>query len=54
MLGLRRGGNIYDLQKELGHSSIQTTEIYLAHLTPDETRQAKYGSAQIPAQTERF
>jgi integrase/recombinase XerD len=45
---LRRGGSIYDLQKELGHASIKTTEIYLAHLTPDEQRSAK-GPAQNPA-----
>ena len=50
---LRDGGNIYDLKQILGHSSIQTTEDYLAHLTPDEARRAKYGSAQKPAQTER-
>lgn len=40
---LRRGGNIYALQQVLGHSSIRTTEIYLAYLTPDEAEQAKYG-----------
>ena len=51
---LRRSGNIYDLQQILGHSSIQTTENYLAYLMPDEARQAKYGPAQKPAQTERF
>tara|TARA_R110000868_G_scaffold128879_6_gene337323 strand:- start:494 stop:1360 length:867 start_codon:yes stop_codon:yes gene_type:complete len=44
---LRRGGNIYDLQQHLGHSSIKTTEVYLAYLTPDEQRIAKFGrSAQ--------
>ena len=41
---LRRGGNIYDLQKELGHSSVQTTEMYLDHLTPDQQREAKFGA----------
>jgi integrase/recombinase XerD len=46
---LRRGGSIYDLQQELGHASIKTTEIYLAFLTVDEQRSAK-GPAQIPAQ----
>lgn len=43
---LRRGGSIYTLQQILGHSSIKTTEIYLAYLTPAEQEQAKSGSAQ--------
>jgi integrase len=38
---LRRGGNIYRLQGVLGHSSIKTTEIYLAYLTPEEQERAK-------------
>lgn len=33
---LRSGRSIYDLQQRLGHSSIKTTEIYLAYLTPEE------------------
>jgi len=41
---LKRGGNIYALQQILGHSSIRTTELYLAYLTPDEAEQAKYGT----------
>jgi integrase/recombinase XerD len=41
---LRAGGNIYDLQKILGHSSIKTTELYLAYLTPEEVMQAKHGA----------
>jgi integrase/recombinase XerD len=45
---LRTGGNIYDLQKILGHSSIRTTELYLEYLTPDEQRAAKL---EGPAQT---
>jgi integrase/recombinase XerD len=40
---LRNGGNIYHLQKVLGHSSIRTTEIYLAYLTPTEQERAKHG-----------
>lgn len=47
---LTRGGNIYDLQRILGHGSIKTTEIYLDYLTPDE-RRAAMGSAQNPAQS---
>ena len=38
---LRDGGNLYALQKQLGHSSIRQTELYLAHLTPDEQDRAK-------------
>jgi integrase/recombinase XerD len=47
---LRRGGSIYTLQQILGHSSIKTTELYLAYLTPAEQEQAKSGTAQNPAQ----
>ena len=32
---LRNGGDIYKLQKHLGHSSIKTTEIYLGHVELD-------------------
>ena len=42
---LKRGGNIYNLQKILGHSSITTTEIYLNYLSPDQQRLAKFGDA---------
>jgi integrase/recombinase XerD len=47
---LQRGGNIYDLQRILGHRSIKTTEGYLEYLTPEERRKAMTGDAQIPAQ----
>lgn len=40
---LRQGGNIYRLQKILGHSSIKTTEIYLDYLSPDEQLEAQFG-----------
>jgi integrase/recombinase XerD len=46
---LRRGGNIYRLQKILGHSSIKTTELYLAFLTPEEQMQAQHGMADVVA-----
>lgn len=46
---LRRGGNIYTLQKILGHKSIKTTEGYLLYLTPDEAERAKNYPAQNPA-----
>jgi integrase/recombinase XerD len=45
---LQRGGNIYDLQRILGHRSIKTTEDYLDYLTPAERRHAM-GSAHNPA-----
>lgn len=40
---LRQGGNIYRLQKILGHTSIKTTEIYLDYLTHDEAMVAQFG-----------
>lgn len=43
---LKAKGSIYDLQQQLGHSSVQTTEIYLKFLTPEEQRTAKFG---VPA-----
>jgi integrase len=47
---LRRGGNIYDLQQIMGHTSVKVTEIYLDFLTPVEVQKAKHGPAQNPAQ----
>lgn len=37
---LKGGGSLYDLQQQLGHSSIKTTEGYLAHLSPDQKKRA--------------
>lgn len=52
---LRRGrGSIYDLQGEMGHSNISTTEDYLAFLTPDQARAAKSSVAQRGAHEQRF
>lgn len=51
---LRRGrGGIYDLQRELGHSSVKTTEIYLAFLTPEQAAAAMSGVAQKRAHKRR-
>jgi integrase len=47
---LRDGGNIYDLQQVLGHTSIKTTEMYLDYLTPEERVSAKGSPAQMSAQ----
>lgn len=40
---LRSGRSIYALQQRLGHTSLQVTEGYLKHLTPDEQHVVKYG-----------
>jgi integrase/recombinase XerD len=51
---LKAGKSIYDLQKRLGHRSIQTTEIYLAYLTPEEARVAMFTESQKESQGQRF
>ena len=38
---LKEGRSLYDLQRRLGHTSINTTEIYCQYLTADEDRVAK-------------
>jgi integrase/recombinase XerD len=40
---LKSGRDIYTLQARLGHTSVKTTEMYLAYLTPEETQIAKFG-----------
>lgn len=42
---LASGGNIYDLKDRVGHSTLKQTEEYLAHITPEQARVAKYGKA---------
>jgi integrase/recombinase XerD len=44
-----REGTIRDLQKQLGHESVVTTELYLKFLTPEEAVAAMHGSAPAPA-----
>ena len=46
---LANGGNLYALQRQLGHGTIRQTEEYLQYLTPEEARLAVDRSAQIPA-----
>lgn len=51
---LREGkGGIYDLSRELGHSSVKTTEIYLDYLTPEQVTHAMTGVAQKAAHKRR-
>jgi integrase/recombinase XerD len=40
---MRNGGNIYDLQKLMGHSTVKQTEEYLKYLTPEQQRIATQG-----------
>lgn len=40
---LANGGNLYALQKQLGHSTIRQTEEYLQYLSPEEAAKAKTG-----------
>jgi integrase/recombinase XerD len=40
---MRKGGNIYDLQKLMGHSTVKQTEEYLKYLTPEQQRIATQG-----------
>ncbi len=43
---LENGGNIYLLQKHLGHSTVKQTEEYLRYLTPEQAAIAKGETAQ--------
>jgi integrase len=43
---LRSGGNIYVLQKQLGHSTIRQTEEYLQYLTSEEQAMVQYSEQQ--------
>lgn len=47
---LKAGGNIYDLSRHLGHTSVKTTEVYLGFLTADERAVAQTG-AQTPIES---
>lgn len=43
---LRSGKGIYELSQHLGHTSVKTTEIYLAFLTPEQQAAAKQGDGR--------
>lgn len=43
---LTSGGNLYALQRQLGHGTIRQTEEYLDYLTPEEADEVKRRSAQ--------
>jgi integrase/recombinase XerD len=43
---LKAGGNIYDLSRHLGHTSVKTTEVYLGFLTAAERAVAQMGAQQ--------
>jgi integrase len=47
---LAGGGNLYALQRQLGHGTIRQTEEYLQYLTPEEAKAAIDRSAQKVAQ----
>lgn len=51
---LASGGNLYALQRQLGHGTIRQTEEYLQYLTPEEAQIAVDRSAQEVAQPQRF
>lgn len=44
---LKAGGSIYRLKEILGHTQVSTTEIYLAHLTPDEAERTKGEAMEV-------
>jgi integrase/recombinase XerD len=49
---LANGGNLYALQRQLGHGTIRQTEEYLQFLSPEEAERSKIGSAHTPAHTQ--
>lgn len=44
---LVNGGNLYALQRQLGHGTIKQTEEYLQYLTPDEAMRAQQSTGTI-------
>jgi integrase/recombinase XerD len=48
---LKSGRSIYALQQRLGHTSVRTTEMYLAYLTAEEKQQAMFGASRTGTKT---
>jgi integrase/recombinase XerD len=48
---LKSGRSIYVLQQRLGHTSVKTTEMYLAYLTPEEKQIAMLGRSAAGSKT---
>jgi integrase/recombinase XerD len=48
---LKSGRSIYVLQQRLGHTSVKTTEMYLAFLTADEKHGVMFGTAPAGTKT---
>lgn len=48
---LKSGRSIYVLQQRLGHTSIKTTEVYLAYLTPEEKQRVMFGRPAAGSKT---
>jgi integrase/recombinase XerD len=48
---LKSGRSIYVLQQRLGHTSIKTTEMYLAYLTADEKQRVMFGRVEEGTKT---
>jgi integrase/recombinase XerD len=51
---LKEGRAIYDLQRRLGHTSINTTEAYCEYLTADEERVAKQAGTKYGTATSKM
>lgn len=48
---LKSGRSIYALQQRLGHTSVKTTEMYLAYLTAEEKQNVMFGTARTGTTT---
>jgi integrase/recombinase XerD len=48
---LKSGRSIYVLQQRLGHTSVKTTEMYLAYLTAEEKHLVMFGRSEAGTKT---